>query len=236
MTWFRVDDGLAFHAKTLQAGNAAMGLWVRAGAWCSQHLTDGLVPSHVSLTLGTSAQAKALVAAGLWREDVEGYRFHDWEQSNPRREDVEAEREAAKERMRKAREAKRSGDVRANTERTSPAVTVTPTRPDPTLIQTPTVSEPRKRARPKTGPPDDMLITPEMAAWGREHAPLVRDPKGETTRFLDHARANGKSFIDWSAAWRTWMGNAQKYAERDGVQRTLLTPGDTRTAWVREQG
>lgn len=133
MTWFRVDDGLAFHAKTLQAGNAAMGMWVRAGAWCSHHLTDGHIPTHVVATLGTTAQAKALVTAALWIEEEGGYCFHDWKQSNPLRVEVQEEREAAKERMRRAREAKRSGSVRANNGGTSPAVAVTPTRPDPTL-------------------------------------------------------------------------------------------------------
>lgn len=33
MSWFKVDDHLAFHRKTLAAGNEAMGLWVRAGSW-----------------------------------------------------------------------------------------------------------------------------------------------------------------------------------------------------------
>ena len=41
MTWFRVDDTLAMHPKVYAAGNAAMGLWVRAGAWSMQQLTDG---------------------------------------------------------------------------------------------------------------------------------------------------------------------------------------------------
>jgi len=43
MPWFKVDDTLAFHAKVVAAGNAAMGLWVRAGAHSMQQLTDGFI-------------------------------------------------------------------------------------------------------------------------------------------------------------------------------------------------
>ena len=114
MTWFKVDDGLAFHPKAVAAGNAAMGMWVRAGAWSAQQLTDGFVPDHMIGALGKTAQAKALVTAGLWQREDGGYRFWQWQQRNPTRRDVEADREDAKERMRKAREGKRSGNVRAD--------------------------------------------------------------------------------------------------------------------------
>lgn len=78
MTWFKVDDGLAFHAKVVQAGNPAMGLWLRAGSWCAQQLTDGFVPNQIAATLGTRAQATALEAASLWVREDGGYRFHGW--------------------------------------------------------------------------------------------------------------------------------------------------------------
>jgi hypothetical protein len=136
VTWFKVDDNLAFHAKVVQAGNAAMGMWVRAGSWCAQQLTDGFVPDHMVGTLGTKGQAKALVEAGLWHREGKGYRFHQWNEDGrqPTRESVEKDRTEARERMRKAREAKKeqacSGDVRPNTQRTSGGVRST--RPDPT--------------------------------------------------------------------------------------------------------
>jgi len=144
--WFKVDDNLAFHAKAVAAGNPALGLWVRAGSWAAQQLTDGFVPTHMLAALGTKQQAERLVAVGLWDRTEGGYAFHEWDERQPSRADVEAERAAAKERMRKAREAKkqatqgassqvsepRSGDVRPNSRRSAPEVRVTPTRPDPT--------------------------------------------------------------------------------------------------------
>lgn len=93
MPWFKVDDSLAFHAKTVQAGNVAMGLWVRAGAWCSQQGTEGKVPAHMVGTLGGSkAHAAKLVTAGLWKTTSEGYQFHDWLQYQPSNAEVQADR------------------------------------------------------------------------------------------------------------------------------------------------
>lgn len=71
MPWFKVDDGLPDHPKVLLAGNAAMGLWVRAGAWSMKHLTDGFIPEAFVRLLGTAKEARALVTAGLWVK-VEG--------------------------------------------------------------------------------------------------------------------------------------------------------------------
>lgn len=107
MTWFKVDDTLSHHAKVIAAGNAAMGLWVRAGAWSMQQLTDGFVPTNVARTLGTANEARRLVKAGLWLEHDGGYLFHQFtgEGRQRARIDVEAEREAARERQRRAREA-----------------------------------------------------------------------------------------------------------------------------------
>lgn len=88
MPWFRVDDTLAFHAKTLAAGNAAMGLWVRAGSWSMQQLTDGFIPDHVAQSLGTRGEARRLVQAGLWDDMPSGYAFHQWEGRQPSADDV----------------------------------------------------------------------------------------------------------------------------------------------------
>ena len=105
MPWFKVDDGLAFSLKAVAAGNGAMGLWVRAGSWSMQQLSDGFVPAPMVLALGgATADAEALVAAGLWEMAADGYLFHDWAEYQPTREQVFAERAAATERKRKSRE------------------------------------------------------------------------------------------------------------------------------------
>lgn len=107
MPWFKVDDTLAFHAKTVAAGNSAMGLWVRAGAWSMQTLSDGFVPTPIARQLGTAREASRLVAAGLWQEKDDGYLFHEWTQRQPSRAKVQSDRQASAERLRKWREKNR---------------------------------------------------------------------------------------------------------------------------------
>jgi hypothetical protein len=88
MPWFNVDDGFAFHRKTVRVGNAAIGLWVRAGSWCAKELTDGFVPDHMVATMGTPTQAAKLIAAGLWLKVDGGYQFHEWAERNRSKTEV----------------------------------------------------------------------------------------------------------------------------------------------------
>ena len=82
-----------------------MGLWVVAGSWSSDQLTDGHIPHHMLAALGfTARDASALVTAGLWRTDSDGWHFHDWQAMNPSRADVEAKRGAEAEKKRRWRE------------------------------------------------------------------------------------------------------------------------------------
>lgn len=104
MPWFKVDDGLAFHPKAVMAGNPAMGLWVRAGSWVAQQLTDGYVPGDIVRSLGTTGQAEKLVTAGLWLPCGSGYEFHQWSERQPLKGDVDKQRQVNAERLRKWRE------------------------------------------------------------------------------------------------------------------------------------
>lgn len=99
MTWFKVDDGWHKHRKRIRTGvdlegMAAQGLWAAAGSWASDELTDGWVPvevvDYLSPKLGRKLAAR-LVHSSLWtaetRNGEEGWQFHDWEVSNPTREE-----------------------------------------------------------------------------------------------------------------------------------------------------
>ncbi|HEU5475675.1 MAG TPA: hypothetical protein VFV67_33970 [Actinophytocola sp.] len=108
MPFFPVDDGFAFHRKAIKAGNAAIGLWTRAGSWSAQQLTDGYVPDDIAAVLGSPAQAKRLVTAGLWHAVEGGYRFHEWNDPgrNPTREKVLERRRTEADKKARARDAK----------------------------------------------------------------------------------------------------------------------------------
>jgi hypothetical protein len=104
MTWFKVDDGFHSHSKTrkvLAEAPAALALWVVAGSWSSDNLTDGFVPDHQLPWLipdGAEGMARQLVAARFWKRVRGGYQFHEWTSDadgtkrNPTRAEVEAER------------------------------------------------------------------------------------------------------------------------------------------------
>lgn len=139
MTWFKVDDSFHSHPKVLASSPAALGLWVVAGSWSGANLSDGFIPDHVlpRLLPDAGTLAKELSAAGLWRRVRGGYRFHDWGHFNPKREVIEEERKAARERMQKLRTARRIAGGAPNRSAEQPAnvrpAFATPTRPDPIL-------------------------------------------------------------------------------------------------------
>jgi len=107
VTWFKISDTFHAHPKVMATRLDAVGLWAVAGAWCGANLTDGFVPDHVvaRLTAGDSDLAKALVTAGLWRRTRGGFEFHDWNNYQPTRTEVENRRESWREAKRRQRRA-----------------------------------------------------------------------------------------------------------------------------------
>lgn len=113
MAWFKVDDGLHSSKKFLSIPKrtrfAAIGLWTIAGSWCADQLTDGHVPDYMIREWGPPpSAAEALVDAGFWERETGGYAFRNWLEYQPSRADVDADRDASRERMRRLRAAKRS--------------------------------------------------------------------------------------------------------------------------------
>ncbi|UTN91707.1 hypothetical protein SEA_STORMINNORM_53 [Gordonia Phage StorminNorm] len=108
MVWFKVDDNFHHHPKSLAAGNAALGLWARAGSWSSSNLTSGFIPRQIAHQMGTKSQIVRLLNAGLWHEVSDGYQFHEWDERQPSKSDVEADREANRKRQARYREAQRA--------------------------------------------------------------------------------------------------------------------------------
>lgn len=107
--WFKVDDKLHSHRKARKAGKAAMGLWVLAGSWSADNLTDGFIPAtQIGACLGTRADARRLVDAGLWIpceiDGEKGWMFNDWPSYNPSKEQVEKRREEGAARLQRWRE------------------------------------------------------------------------------------------------------------------------------------
>ncbi|WP_394253664.1 hypothetical protein [Arthrobacter pityocampae] len=228
MPWFKVDDGFHGHPKVLALSAADVGVWTLAGTWCAQYLTDGQIAmSAITRLGGTAKNCKALVAAGMWIDNQDGtYQFKDWDDYQPMKSDVEAERDAARERMRKVRSKRtgtsgeRSEPVRANTEGTSEEVRVTPTQPVPTRTEAKASVTPQKRG---SRIPEDFAPTEAMVAWAKENTPDVNG-RISTQKFINYWTAKtGKDAtkLDWAATWRNWMlSDQEKAAPRDGGMTT----------------
>jgi hypothetical protein len=213
VTWFKVDDSLAFHPKVLAAGNAAMGLWVRAGAYCAHLLTDGWLPDGAIPSLGgRKRDADALVRAGLWERVDGGYRFHQWGDRNPAKSQVEAERAAARERMQAHRFAKRSGEQAANFGRSSEDVRLP--RPDPSrkelLPEVPSADAasepPPKRRKPQRPLPSDWVPSEKHR---KDAAARGIDVDLEAERFRNHAWSVDRRMSEPNAAFANWLTKAK---------------------------
>ena len=72
MSWARLDDGFHSHSKVLAAGNAAVGLYVRALAYCAGYATDGFVAKAVAESFGVRKELEQLCAVGLWERVAAG--------------------------------------------------------------------------------------------------------------------------------------------------------------------
>lgn len=117
MAWLRIDDRFRTHPKMQRAGIAG---WLAfcGICYCREHLTDGLIPREAVATLAPglsnpSKHAAKLVEVGLWHEEPDGFRVHDFLEWNPSRVSVMSLRD--KERDKKRTQRGHNGDSRART-------------------------------------------------------------------------------------------------------------------------
>jgi hypothetical protein len=201
---------------------AAIGLWTLAGGWCAKQLTDGYLAKHMLEEIGGSPRlASTLVEVGLWEVSEGGYQFHDWDHYNPTREEVEADRTAARERMKRIRSGRSSGgsspEVRANNKRSSDQVR--DPRPDPTRPEVPdgTSSVVPEHSKPASMPrsrgagtriPDPFIVDEAMRDWAVDRGYTAEWCMQQTERFINYWTAKpGKDGTksDWRATWRNWI-------------------------------
>lgn len=78
------------------------------------------------------------------------------------------------------------------------------------------VAIPSKKSEKKkpTSVPKDFEVTAEMFDWAVAEGVNETRVRTETEQFIDRNKAQGSTYIDWNAAWRTWMRNAVKFSAR----------------------
>lgn len=254
MPWVKFDDRFPWHRKIRRLSDAAFRLHVSAIHWCSEHLTDGRIQADdlpfVSDTKRPQVAVKELEKAGLWDVADDGWTIHDYLEYQPSAEKVleeRAKKTARQQRWRDNRSRTTDPAVDASTDATTDASVTPAPYPNPTRTRPAPEEEekdplPRKRGQRI---PDDFAVTADMVAWARDNCPDV-DGRLETAQFVDHwqaATGKGSTKRDWTAAWRTWMRNAQKWTKpkagnvvalRTPQQRTSTT--DARVAAALEAG
>lgn len=112
MGWIKLDDGFYRHPKVVRAGRDGRDLFIAGLCWCSSQLTDGHIPAAMLPALSFDAgvpvdeaaiAADRLVEVGLWEHEPEGWVVHDYVDHQRTREQVEHDREQARERQARRR-------------------------------------------------------------------------------------------------------------------------------------
>ncbi|MET7616982.1 mucin-2 [Streptomyces sp. NPDC005408] len=238
MTWFKIDDSAHMHPKFIAAGNAALGLWLRCGAYSAQHLTEGTVPGIVAKQYGTAPQAAKLVKVGLWHEQGHDcprcaqpapgdYMVHDFFEAgrNSTRAQVEANRTAAAERKAKSRtrgNADRIGDESAaNRKRNERGSSTNQTRNPPQFQEGSAGQEGvshRDAAEGVTGPQANTKPYPSTSYGSRGQQASPDEPRiAEPVRPLVDAMTAAGMVVSWELAPAEWV-LLQALVERCGVQ------------------
>ena len=98
MAWVKIDDQFTDHPKIVAVGPLAAWMYVCGLTYCGRYLTDGWIPRGQIRKLADvdnpSELVAKLVASGLWDEQEDGYRVHDYLEYNPTAKEVKATREA----------------------------------------------------------------------------------------------------------------------------------------------
>lgn len=75
----------------------------------------------------------------------------------------------------------------------------------------------------KTLFPENFEITTEMSLWASAHQIEIAEKELES--FRDYHTAKGNRFIDWNAAFRTWLRNSKRFEANNG-NRSQQTEGE----------
>lgn len=183
--WFKADDKLHSHPKVTELPLEAMGIWIIAGTWCADYLTDGRITLGQIRRLGGAEElAEALVDAGMWQYDGKHYIFKDWTDYQPTKTAVDAEREAARERQRLARERREQKDK----EKKGSHAPVTPMSQRDAPVSHAPVTEKFECPEPEPVPEPKEDKTPVDSDESPAKPKEVEVVRGDVQRLCDHLR------------------------------------------------
>ncbi len=89
-------------------------------------------------------------------------------------------------------------------------------------------SSKKARRKPELPLPEDWVPSDRNLADAAARHFSAQRINDEADRFRNHHIAKGSRFRDWDAAWRTWLGNAERYGPRGGLA-VAAFPGGSRS-------
>jgi hypothetical protein len=233
-TYVRLHDGFDEHPKVAGLSNKAFRTYIEALCYCSRNLTDGQISFAVAKKLAPPHVWAELHCSGLVEvpgEVRDGYVLHDYLEHQRSADQVKQYKEA------KRTAGSKGGKARAAAQAESKQMLKQTSKQTGSKFNPETETETEKElgARKRGAPaPTDFEITDAMRAWAQNNAAGI-NLDSETPRFLDHHRAKGSKFSDWTAAWRNWMSKAVEYASNGNGQAPNLRSVGGMTAEERYQ-
>lgn len=79
---------------------------------------------------------------------------------------------------------------------------------DTSSLENNDLPRPKKR---RSRAPSTFPLTDFLRRWA-QNVGFTGDLEWETQRFLDYHRSKGSLFLDWTAAWRTWIRNSVEWS------------------------
>lgn len=218
MPWFKVDDGLTSSRKWLSIPkkhrHEAVGVWAWAGSWSAKELTDGVIPKFMLEEWGVRKIIKDhLVSANLWSEDGANVAHLKWEEYQPTKAEVEADRRKNREKLRKWRERNHGEnsdvtELQTSYEQDSNAAP-DPTRPDPTYIKDSSSEVANATPRPEVESLLDLLDS-QIQSNGLKKPARTKKNQDAIRLLLDrdgHRPDQVAWIIRWAAADEFWHSN-----------------------------
>lgn len=131
---YRVDDGIDTWPESIQAGTAALGLYLRCGAWICRTIAagrtvDAVVPVEVAAMYGSKEWITRLIDAGFWEHVADGYADRHYFVLNPTPEKVERDRKAKRLRQERWLDKARRGRDASLTETQDASTDIAPPLP-----------------------------------------------------------------------------------------------------------
>jgi len=214
MSWAKLDDRANEHQKQLLAGPEACWLWACGLMYANrQEARDGFIPSLVLPMLypfkSPKRLAERLVEVGLWDATDNGYVVHNFTKWNKTQEQVQAERDATRNRVRDYRARNATGNAVTPPDVTDPCNARVPDPLHSTPLPVQERSERGESAAGAAGPKKPRRVSRVPEAWEPkpEHVNLAMqlgaDLTAELAKFRDHEFRNPKS--DFDACFRTWL-------------------------------